>query len=148
MALRKSKSADGRRITPGKAKNAIAVVKVVGPAVLPVVLPFAARTAGTVRDQWDRRRARKLGIGIDDLPKYSGRGGGLHARIAGAAESLAGLRDRDQAYVEQTETRLRQLTAAVRAAERMPTARRKAAHRAVSGELDRIEQEILRHLGV
>lgn len=148
MALRKRRSAGTPRITPGKAKNVIAVAKVIGPAVLPVITPYLTRTAGTVRDRWDRLRARRLGVGIDDLAKYTGRGGVLHARIAGAADSLAELRAKDGSFADTTETRLRQLTAAVRAAERMPTPRRRAAHRAVSAELDRVEQEILRRLGV
>jgi uncharacterized protein DUF6474 len=146
MALRKSKSADAPRITPGKAKNAIAVAKVIGPAVLPVITPYLTRTAGTVRDRWDRVRARRLGIAVGDLARYSGRGGTLHARTAGVADTLGDLKDTP--FAEATETRLRQLTAAVRAAERMPTARRKAAHRAVGAELDRIEQDVLRRLGV
>jgi hypothetical protein len=144
MALRKTN--DTPRITPAKAKNAIAVAKVIGPAVLPVITPYLTKTAGTVRDQWDRMRARRLGIGVGDLAGYTGRGGALHARIGGIAGSLAELKD--QPFADATETRLRQLTAAVRAAERMPTARRKAAHRAVGEELDRIEREVLSRLGV
>ncbi|HEV2780613.1 MAG TPA: DUF6474 family protein [Actinophytocola sp.] len=148
MALRKRAAAGSSRITPARAKNAIAVAKIVGPAVLPVLTPYLTRTAGSVRDRWDRLRARRLGVGIDDLAKYTGRGGVLHARIAGAADSLAELKDSDAAFAATTRTRLRQLTAAVRAAERMPSARRKAAHRAVAVELDRIEGEILKRLGV
>ena len=48
----------------------------------------------------------------------------------------------------QTETRLAQLLAAVRASERMPTARRKAAHRAVGTDLDVLEQDLLKRLNV
>jgi hypothetical protein len=143
MALRKS---DSPRITPSKAKNAVAVAKVILPAVVPVVAPYLAKTAGTARDRWDRLRARRLGVAVDDLASYSGRGGSLHARIAGVAESLGDLKD--QPFADATETRLRQLTAAVRASERMPTARRRAAHRAVAEELDRIEAEVLKRLGV
>jgi hypothetical protein len=150
MALRKSRAGDVPRITPAKAKRMIAVAKVVGPALVPVVLPYLTRTAGTVRDGWDRLRARRLGVGIDDLARYTGRGATLHARIVGAADSLAALRERDEdtAFVETGAARLRQLTAAVRAAERMPAARRRSAHRAVSAELDRIEGDILNRLGV
>jgi hypothetical protein len=115
-------------------------------------VPYLTRTAGTVRDRWDRLKARRLGIPIGELAEYTGRGGALHARIAGAAATVAELRGKGgpetTAYAETTETRLRQLTAAVRAAERMPTQRRKAAHRAVGADLDRIEQELLRKLGV
>src|SRR4051812_6326567 len=151
MAVRKSGSGGAPRITPGRAKNAIAVAKVVAPAVLPLLVPAMARTAGTVRDRWDRMRARRLGIAVDDLASYSGPGGALHARLVGAAAAMTDLRDRpdaDAAFLARTETRLRQLTAAVRAAERMPTARRRAAHRAVAAELDRIEQDFLRKLGL
>lgn len=152
-ASRKSK-AGSPRITPGKAKNALAVAKVIGPAVLPVIAPYVTRSAGAVRERWDRYRARRLGIAVDELPKYSGRGGSLHARIAGAGAALTDLRDRpdatadDTAFADAQEKTLRQLTAAVRAAERMPTARRKAAHRAVATELDQVEQRLLRRLGV
>jgi hypothetical protein len=151
MAIRRNRSADASRLTPAKARNAIAVAKIVGPAVLPVVVPLVSRTAGTVRNRWDRLRAERLGIAIEELARYSGRGGGLHARIAGAAASLADLgqqADPDGSFGTVTETRLRQLTAVVRAAERMPSARRRAAHRAVAADLDRIEGEILRRLGV
>jgi hypothetical protein len=91
-------------------------------------------------------RARRLGIAVDELATYSGRGGGLHARIAGIAATLGDLEDKP--FADSTQTRLRQLTAAIRAAERMPTARRRSAHRAVSAELDRLEQGILNRLGV
>jgi hypothetical protein len=146
MAIRKSRSAESPRITPGKAKNAIAVARVVAAAVLPVITPYLTQTAGTVRDRWDRHRARQLGVGVDELASYSGRGGALHARIAGAADSLTELPDR--AFAEPAMTRLAQLTAAIRAAERMPSARRRSAHQAVGTELDRIERDILDRLGV
>jgi hypothetical protein len=155
MALRKSKAKSGSpRITPGKAKNAIAVAKVVGPAVLPVIAPFVVKTAGAVRARWDQHRARQLGVPLDDLPRYSGKGGALHARITGVAEALTDLRERpgatadDTSFADSQETTLRQLAAAVRAAERMPTARRKAAQRAVATELDQLEQRLLQRLGV
>jgi hypothetical protein len=156
MALRKQRADQEKpsRFTPGRAKNAVAVAKIVGAAVLPVVTPYLAQTAGTVRDRWDRLRARRLGIGIDELPKYTGRGGGLHVRLTSAALALDDVRNKPEAtaadgkFADDTQTRLRQLTAAVRAAERMPTARRKAAHKAVSAELDQIEESILHRLGV
>jgi hypothetical protein len=157
MARRNRTAADAGklpRITPGKAKNAVAVAKVLGAAVLPVVTPYLARTAGTVRDRWDRARARRLGVGVDDLPQFSGRGGGLHARLAGAATALTELRAKpgastgDVSWADATETKLRQLTAAVRAAERMPGPRRRAAHKAVAAELDQIEDGLLHRLGV
>jgi hypothetical protein len=145
---------NGTGITPAKAKNAVAVAKVLGPVVLPVVVPYIVKAASTVRDRWDRRRARKLGVAIDALGQFSGRGGALHARIAGAADGVHELRSKDNvtadelAFTDSAESTLHQLAAAVRAAERMPTARRKGAHRAVATELDRIEQRLLTALGV
>ena len=153
MALRKPK-ADEPRITPKKAKNALAVVKIIGPAVIPVVAPYVVRALGEVRDRYDRARAQRMGVPVEELAKFSGRGGTLHARISGAAAAVTALRERDdattedRAFADRNETTLRQLTAAVRAAERMPTARRKAAHRAAATELDQLEERLLQRLGV
>ncbi len=153
---RGKKGVEGRspRLTPSNARNLIGVAKVLLPAVVPVVSPYLLKAAGTARDQLDRLRARRMGVDVADLAKFSGRGGGLHARIAGDADALTELANRsdaDAATLEFTgrgrET-LTSLAAAVRAAERMPTSRRKAAHQAVNTELDRVESELLRRLGV
>jgi len=153
MALRKPK-ADEPRITPKKAKNALAVAKIIGPAVIPVVAPYVVRALGEVRDRYDRARAQRMGVPVEELAKFSGRGGSLHARISGAATAITELRERDgvtsddRAFADRSETTLRQLAAAVRAAERMPSARRKAAHRAAATELDQLEERLLQRLGV
>jgi hypothetical protein len=136
------------RFTPAHAKNLIGLAKVVGPAVVPVVAPYALRAASMARDAVDRMRARRLGVEVKDLATYSGRGGALHARIAGAAAAAAELRNSDAAFADASEARLTKLAAAVRAAERMPNARRKAAYKAVSQELDRLEEDLLHRLGV
>lgn len=157
MALRKRKAdplPGEPRFTPKKAKNALAVAKIVGPAVIPVVAPIALRAAGEVRDRLDRLKARRLGVDVTNLHQYSGRGGALHARITGAAEAIDELRDRpgataeDREFADRSELTLRQLAAAVRAAERMPSARRRAAHKAAGTELDELEQRLLSRLGL
>ncbi|HEX4246944.1 MAG TPA: DUF6474 family protein [Pseudonocardia sp.] len=152
-------------ITPSNAKRAIAVGKVLAP----VLLPIAMRAAGAARGAWDDRRARRLGVAPSELTSYSGKGGALHARIDGIAGALLELRatsgkdgkggrgangtvgdratDVDK-FAADTEPRLIDLAAAVRAAELMPTERRRAAHRAVATELDRIEPQLLKLLGV
>ena len=157
MALRKRK-ADGApgepRITPKKAKNALAVAKIIGPAVIPVVAPIALRAAGEVRDRLDRLKARRMGVDVSDLHRYSGRGGVLHARITGVAEAIDELRGRsgataeDRTYADRSEITLRQLTAAVRAAERMPSSRRRAAQKAAATALDELEEQLLHRLGL
>jgi hypothetical protein len=151
---RKSGKGGVGRLTPGNAKNVLGVAKILGPAVVPVVAPYALKAAAAARDGLDRYRAHRLGIRVDDLAEYTGRGGALHARIVGADQSLAELEtrpkvsDTDREFAVRGRDTLVKLAAAVRAAERMPTSRRKAAHRAVAGELDPIEQELLRRLGV
>jgi hypothetical protein len=134
--------------TPGRAKNLVGVAKVVAPALIPVLAPVIARGAGVLSEQYDRYRARRLGIDVADIGRYSGYGARLHARIVGFSESLETLRATDSDWVSKTEARLAQLLAAVRASERMPTARRKAAHRAVGTDLEVLEQELLRRLNV
>jgi hypothetical protein len=142
------------RLTPGKAKNLIGVAKIVVPVVLPVVTPYVMRAAAVARDGADRYRARRLGVDVDRLPEFTGHGGALHARIAGISESLEDLRRRsaegsdDAAFAARNLTELEKLAAAVRAAERMPAARRRAAHKAVAAGLDPVEKELLTRLGV
>jgi hypothetical protein len=143
-----ARKAVSQGFTPAKAKNLMGVAKVVAPVLIPVLAPFAAKAAGVVSDRYDHFRARRLGVGIDELTKYTGKGARLHARIAGFAQALDELRAKDAEYVAETESRLVKLAAAVRAAERMPTPRRKAAHRAVGADLDALETALLRRLGV
>ena len=113
MARNRSKS----RLTPARAKNLIGVAKVVAPAVVPVVTPYALKAASMARDAVDRMRARRLGIPVKDLAAYSGKGGALHARITGAAAALGDVRTAgDTAFADSGETRLAQLAAVVRAA--------------------------------
>lgn len=151
MTRRTSTEAGRQLITAGNAKRAVAVGKVLAP----VLLPVAVRAAGVVRGLWDERRARRLGVAPGELNNYSGRGGALQARIAVLARELRALgsgvgsrSSQASAFVADTEPRLADLAAALRAAELMPTERRRAAHRAVAAELDRIEPALLGLLGV
>lgn len=142
-------------LTPGTAKKFVGVAKILGP----VLAPYAARAAAAAREGYERARAYQLGVPVDDLGRFTGKGAALHARIAGDAQALRDLRsrtgerpDQDQVTVEQfaeaAETRLGDLTSAVRAAERMPVARRRSVHQATASELDRIENDLLRRFGL
>ncbi|MEU6641416.1 DUF6474 family protein [Saccharomonospora sp. NPDC046836] len=148
------KAAEESGLTPQKARNAVRVAKVIVPAALPVLAPLAVRAAGVARDAYDHYQARRIGVGIEQLAEYGGRGGGLLARIAGAATGLDELRrspktgEDDAAFAERSQATLEQLAASVRAAERMPATRRKAAHKAVAAELDHIESQLLHRLGI
>ena len=139
-----------RRLTSRNVRRAIGVAKIVGP----VVTPFAIKAAGYARHRWDVARARRLGVPVDQLPTFTGRGAALHARLAGLAAALYDLGQRraddveTTEYVDRTERRLADLAAAVRVAEQMPTARRRAAHQAVTRELDEVEAKIMARLGL
>lgn len=141
------------RITPSNTKKVIGIAKVAGP----VLAPFALKAARSARERLDRSRARKLGVPVEELGRYTGRGAALHARIAGDTKALRELRDQApdteselvaERYAEQTARRLDQLTSAVRAAERMPAQRRRSTHRAVDNDLSRIESDLLDKFGV
>jgi hypothetical protein len=144
----------GRRkpLTASRAKRVVGV----GTAVAPLLAPYALAAAGVARSRWDAYRAARMGIDLDQLSAYSGRGGMLHARLSRVAETLVELDTGDEAhatgaahrFVVETRPRLEDLSLAVRAAEQMPSARRRTAHRAIGGELDRIEEQLLSLLGV
>lgn len=152
-AAKKAATADEEHaLTVKKARNALTVTKTILPAVLPVVAPIAVRAAGACRHAYDRYQAHRLGVAVDSLGEYSGHGAALHARIAGLSDGLSELRAggtaEGAAFAAEAVVTVRQLSSAVRAAERMPSSRRREAHRAISAELGEIEANLLRHLGV
>ena len=143
-------------LTPAQAKRLIGV----GTAVAPLLAPYAMAAAGAARARWDGYRAARMGVSPDQLSAFAGRGGALHARLSRVAEPLVALdgegadtrRDGSapeaRRFAAAVRPRLADLAVAVRAAEQMPAARRRTAFRAISGELDRIEAEVLTHLGI
>jgi hypothetical protein len=133
-------------LTAARAKRLIGV----GTAIAPLLAPYALAAASVARGAWDARRAARLGVAADQLSAYSGPGGALHARLSRVAEALGELdeEDREHAFATATRPRLADLAVAVRAAEQMPSARRRTAYRAIGAELDRIEIDLLGHLGV
>ena len=78
----------------------------------------------------------------------------LSARIAGAEHSLrlvAEKKPKDaetKQFVAAITERLRDLSAAVTAAENMPTSRRRAAHAAIAEQLDGIDADLMARLGL
>lgn len=154
MARRKTRESEDKGLTPKRARNAVSVAKIVVPAVAPVLLPVAVRAAGAVREAYDRYQARRLGVPVERLPEFTGRGAGLLARIAGVAEALTELRtseratEDDRRFAAEAHGDLEQLTAAIRAAERMPSSRRRNVHQAVGKELESLESQLLDRLGI
>lgn len=143
--------------TGAKVKRYIGIARI----VVPIVAPLVYQAVGQARERWDAHRARQLGVAPDELTEFTGRGAALYARIHNLALSARDLRERHAgptthggdatevaAFVDEADTRLTDLEAAVRAAEQMPASRRRSAHVAVAGELDRIETRLLVHWGV
>jgi len=130
-------------LTAARAKRMIGVGKVVAP----LLAPYALAAAGAARARWDAYRAARLGVEP---------GGALHARLSRMAEALDRLESGAEAhstgaarrFALDTRPRLADLAVAVRAAEQMPTPRRRTAYRAIGAELDRLEIALLNHLGV
>ena len=140
-----------------KDKFSVAAVKKylgVARVLIPVLAPLAYRGATFLRGQLDTRRARQLGVGVEQLGDYSGHGGRLSARIASAENSAgevlkASATDAETAeFTKATRGRLASLSTAIQAAEQMPAARRKIAHNSIAGELSGIEADLLARLGV
>lgn len=157
VGKRKASKDDEPRVTPKSVAGvvkAVGVAKVMVPVILPMVAPYAVHAASAARERYEKFRAKRLGVGVDDLAEFSGKGAALHARIAGDQRVCTDLLARDGAseadprFVAEAATRLDDLTAAVRAAEAMPAPRRKAAHTSVASELDTLERELMNRLGV
>jgi hypothetical protein len=102
----------------------------------------------------DRRRADQLGIPLAQIGQFSGSGARLSARIAGSEQSLRTVQEKKpkdaetRQFVSAITERLSELSAAVTAAEHMPAARRRAAHSAISSQLDGIEADLMARLGL
>ena len=69
--------------------------------------------------------------------------GSFQRKVDGSWESVTA-----KEFAEQATPRLAELATAVRAAEQMPASRRRTAFKAISAELDGIEQGVLTHLGI
>ena len=117
-------------------------------------MPLAYRAATAARGFLDERKADKLGVPLSQVGQFSGQGGQLSARIAGAEQSVRAVAEKHPAdaetdqFVAAITQRLTDLSAAVTAAEHMPAARRRAAHAAIEGQLDGVDADLMARLGV
>lgn len=150
-AARKGRKDAPRRTRTGAAtaRNYLAAAQVLAP----VLAPFAYRATASLRGQLDAARARRMGVAVEQLGAFSGHGATLSARIAGLEPALEEMTrthidSESTAFRENTIARLAELSTAVHAAERMPTSRRRSAHRAIATDLDRVDADVLRRLGV
>jgi len=141
---------EGKLLSASRIRRALTVSRMLAP----VVVPIAYRAAIAARGFIDERRADRLGVPLSQVGQFSGAGGALSARIVTAEhtlEQLAAKKPKDaetKQFVSAVTDRLRDLSAAVTAAENMPTPRRKAAHAAIGEQLDGVDADLMARLGV
>jgi hypothetical protein len=141
---------EGKLLSPTRIRRLLTVSRLLAPIVVPLVY----RAAITARGLLDERRAERLGVPLREIGQFSGHGARLSARIAGAEQSVRLVRDKNpkdaetKQFVGAVTDRLADLSAAVTAAENMPAARRRAAHAAISEQLDGIDADLMARLGL
>ena len=141
---------EGKLLSPARIRRTLTVSRLLAP----IVVPLAYRAAMAARGFLDERRADRLGVPLSQLGQFSGHGAQLSARIAGAEQTLrlvAEKKPKDaetKQFVAAMTDRLTDLSAAVTAAENMPTANRRTAHNAIAQQLDGIDADLMARLGV
>lgn len=141
---------EGKLLAPGRIRRTLTASRLLAP----VVVPVAYRAAIAARGVIDERRADRLGVPMTQLGQFSGAGGRLSARLAGAERSLRLVAERKpqdgetRQFVSAISDRLAALSAAIPAAENMPGPNRRAAQASIGEQLDGIEADIMARLGV
>jgi len=138
----------GALTNPKTAAKALAVAKIVGPAVA----PFALRATTTARGFLDERRAIKLGVTPDQVNAYRGPTGPAGARIVALRSAIEEVRQRRNTdrqvmrFADMAKVRLVDLSTAVNTAGSMPAPRRRATLLAINKELNQIEADLMTYL--
>lgn len=141
---------EGKLFSPARIRRVLTVSRLLAPILMPVIY----RGAMAARAVIDQRRADQLGVPLAQIGQFSGHGAQLSARIAGSEKSLRTVQERKpkdaetRQFVAAITERLGDLSAAVTAAENMPAPRRRAAHAAISSQLDGIEADLMARLGL
>jgi hypothetical protein len=141
---------EGTLLSPTRIRRLLTVSRLLAPIVVPLLYRVAIAARGLI----DQRRADQLGIPLAQIGQFSGHGGRLSARIAGAEQSLRSVQEKKPKDAETRQfataisARLTDLAAAVTAAENMPTGRRRGAHAAISRQLDEVDADLMARLGL
>jgi len=141
---------EGKLLAPARIRRTMTAARLLAPVVVPVAYRAAIATRGVL----DERRADRLGVPLAQLGQFSGHGGRLSARIAGAEQSLRLVSEKNpkdnetRQFVSAVTDRLAALSAAVTAAENMPGPSRRTAQTAIGDQLDGIDADIMARLGV
>jgi uncharacterized protein DUF6474 len=141
---------EGKLLSPTRIRRMLTVSRLLAP----IVVPVAYRAAMAARGLIEQRRADQLGVPLAQIGQFSGHGARLSARIAGAEQSLRAVQEKKprdaetNQFVAAISERLTDLSAAITAAENMPAARRRAAHAAISKQLNEIDADLMARLGL
>ena len=141
---------EGKLLAPSRIKRTLTASRLLAPALVPVAYRAAVAARGVI----DERRADRLGVPLTQLGQFSGAGGRLSARIAGAERSLHLVAERNpkdgetRQFVAAINDRLAALSAAIPAAENMPGPQRRAAQASIGEQLDGIDADLMARLGV
>lgn len=141
---------EGKLLSPTRVRRVLTVSRLLAPVVVPIVYRAAISARGAI----DELRADRLGVPLSQLGQFSGQGGRLSARIAGAERSLRLVADKNpkdsetKLFVVSMTERLTALAAAIAAAENMPGQRRRDAHTTIAEQLDGIDADLMARLGV
>lgn len=141
---------EGKLLSPTSIRRVLTVSRLLAPVAVPIVYRAAIAARGLI----DQRKADQLGVPLSQIGQFSGAGGALSARIAGAERSLqqvATAKPKDaetKQFVTALSGRLSDLAAAVTAAENMPAPQRRAAHIAIGEQLDGIDADLMARLSV
>ncbi|SON59867.1 hypothetical protein MSIMFI_01354 [Mycobacterium simulans] len=141
---------EGKLLSPTRIRRVLTVSRLLAPILTPVIYRAAIAARGLI----DQRRADQLGIPLAQVGQFSGHGARLSARIAGSEQSLRTVQENKpkdtetKQFVSAVSERLSDLSAAITAAEHMPAPRRRAAHAAISSQLDGIEADLMARLGL
>lgn len=141
---------EGKLLSPTRIRRLLTVSRLLAP----IVVPLAYRVAIAARGLIDQRRADQLGVPLAQIGQFSGHGGRLSARVAGAEQSLRTVQDKNPKdaetgqFVTAISERLTDLSAAITAAENMPGPRRRAAHAAISRQLAEVDADLMARLGL
>ncbi len=133
---------------PKTLRRLLLAAKVIGPAVA----AGAMKASTEVRGALDDRRARRLGVPVDDVAAYKGPTGTVQARITGLRKAVGDLGSRRSSepkvtrFTESSASRLDELSAATTATLSMPSDTRRSALRAVSADLDQLDAELMTFL--
>jgi Family of unknown function (DUF6474) len=141
---------EGRLLSPTRIRRLLTVSRLLAPVVVPLVYRVAIAARGLI----DQRRADQLGVPLAQIGQFSGHGGRLSARVAGAEQSLRTVQDKNpkdaetKQFITAISERLADLSAAITAAENMPAPRRRAAHAAISRQLAEVDADLMARLGL